>query len=94
MKKHILILLISSCLYACSDSNSITCTRADWVGTYVGTEVCAGVSSDATITITAANTADIVIEIDNSSATVTLDAIPADGCNLSESFADQGLSLD
>ena len=91
MKYYFLFLLISVFFFSCSDDDNNddvnqTCTQAEWLGTYVGTEECNGdPAEDATVEITASGDS-IIMEISNASFTIETPELPAESCTISESF--------
>ena len=88
MKNYCLFLIISVFLLSCGEDDNNdkinTCTQAEWLGTYAGTEDCNGTTDDATVAITASGDS-IIMAISNPSSTVTTPAIAIDNCTISES---------
>lgn len=86
--KSFTLLLILFSIAACADDDDtpIVCGQSDWVGTYTGTVDCDGLVLDATATITASGTDDIIlsyVSVDSTGTeTLTFDPLPFDGCDL------------
>ena len=72
-------------LFACEkDDPQPTCAQADWLGTYTGTAVCDGNSSDVTVTIRANGTDEIIIQYVTGPSTTTFDPLTVEGCDLAK----------
>lgn len=86
-----IIISIGLFLSACKKDDNRVCTRADFLGTFEGTTICAnGGSSDASITVIAGST-ETELEIDVSGSIFTVDV---DGCNFSGSQKDSNVDLE
>ncbi len=84
---------------ACSgdDDSGATCTQADWVGTYTGTQTCDGITEDVTVTITASGTDAIIIKyvVTAAGSTTELELDPATptGCDLDQTASSGAATL-
>lgn len=78
--------------FSCNDSSE-TCSQADWVGVYTGTQTCNGETVDATVTITASGESAIIVSILADGTTIELDPADIDGCNYDIEGRDAELSL-
>lgn len=98
LKSSFLLLALLS-IVACNDDDDtpIVCGQSDWVGTYAGTIDCGGVVTDATATVTASGTDNIILSYISTdttgSATLTFDPLPFDGCDLNATAAGGGDSI-
>lgn len=78
------------------DTGPIVCSQSDWVGVYVGTEDCSTTDAQgATITITASGTDAInfTYETEDGTTTTLTEPIVFDGCSLSVSGMESGITL-
>lgn len=85
-------ILLSSCG---GDGDDDVCTQSDWTGTYVGTEDCDSESVPVEIMISADGSDSVTIryEYSDGSGYVEFDPIQFDGCSLSITDSQDGISL-
>lgn len=83
-------ILLTLSIFSCSKDDD--CVQSDWVGTYTGTINCDGVEDDVTVTITADGSEDIVVQYETESFFTEYEALTPDGCSLSFSATQAGIS--
>ena len=83
------------CLAACGDDDDATptCSQANWTGEYTGTQSCAGISEDVTVTITANGAEAIVVFYETPTGTTEYYPLTPVECDLDVSDSDAGLTI-
>jgi hypothetical protein len=87
--------ILALSLASCDKDDDIQkdCTQADWVGVYVGTIECGGVSEGVTVTITASGASSIVIAYETNTLTSEYDPLMPNKCDLNVSDSGGGTSI-
>jgi hypothetical protein len=95
-----ILLIVLIAFSACKDDEpTITCTQSDWVGTYVGNQVCDGDTESVTVTITASGSDAIIIKYEvvssGGSGEVEYDPLTIMECDLdyTETDAASGITI-
>jgi len=90
--KLFLLLLVLFTLSSCDGDDE--CTQDDWIGTYVGTQNCNGLTTDATMTVSAAGADMLIYFIETSAGTTEFDPEPFSGCNVNQQDEEDGIRLE
>lgn len=101
-KLAFLFLALLTFVTSCEDDDdgmTTVCDQSDWTGTYTGTATCDGTPQEATVTITASGTDDIIIVYEardtssSTTSTTTFDPLPFVGCDLDATATGTGVSV-
>lgn len=92
------LLLFMLSFFACnSDDEEVdttpSCTQADWVGSYSGTQNCDGDIEDVTVDIKASGDKAVIVEYTLENSSAEFEPLTPNGCDLDYTESEGGISV-